>query len=293
MEEDSRYGRGSQRKPELTEDDRARIRAEEEEAFRAKVRAGLSERPVQPHVPVWVIGGGVALAAIAAFLLWPKLPAAPVQQSSTPQLADASPKAVPAEASLTSLSAPMIRELCAANIRDQLKAPATAQFNDPANPTLAGASWLWESHVDAQNSYGALIRSPLRCKVTGTSTTDAVILAELADEKGQYPSDKAALADQNEKEAAAEATRAINLCVERLRVKYPSNESRRLLMSCFGSDGLISIDEEANFQHIYSLDIDTGLDGDELRIDAESAGLDDDDPGHLWRWEAGKIEQLY
>jgi hypothetical protein len=54
---------------------------------------------------------------------------------------------------------------CESAVKDQLKAPATAKFsgerytdNDPG--------WLTTGSVDAQNSFGALVRNSFRCMLT-------------------------------------------------------------------------------------------------------------------------------
>lgn len=66
---------------------------------------------------------------------------------------------------------------CEGLVRDQLKAPATAQFtimsNDVGAPTGA-AQGIVHGAVDSQNSYGALVRSDWTCMVLPGSTVDAM-----------------------------------------------------------------------------------------------------------------------
>jgi hypothetical protein len=53
-------------------------------------------------------------------------------------------------------------------MKDRLKAPATAQFQDvsEADVNYLGDGTYWVlSHVDSQNSFGAMLRTQFRCKV--------------------------------------------------------------------------------------------------------------------------------
>jgi len=51
---------------------------------------------------------------------------------------------------------------CEARIEDLLKAPATADFNSTAT---GGGTWTVRGTVDAENGFGALIRSEYQCTV--------------------------------------------------------------------------------------------------------------------------------
>lgn len=55
---------------------------------------------------------------------------------------------------------------CRDAVRDNLKAPSTAEFGEPKT-TTAGKDWLIAGAVDAQNGYGAMIRSRYTCTVRG------------------------------------------------------------------------------------------------------------------------------
>jgi hypothetical protein len=58
---------------------------------------------------------------------------------------------------------------CEARIEEQLKAPSTAEFNSDAS---GNGTWTVTGTVDAENSFGATIRSEYQCtvKVTGEDT---------------------------------------------------------------------------------------------------------------------------
>jgi hypothetical protein len=63
---------------------------------------------------------------------------------------------------------------CEARIENLLKAPATADFETSA--TGSGSTWTVNGSVDAENSFGALIRSTFQCTVVlqGDSATTTV-----------------------------------------------------------------------------------------------------------------------
>lgn len=75
----------------------------------------------------------------------------------------------------------LIREHCLESVRSKLKAPATARFEDRTVPTFNNGSWAWGSYVDAQNSFGAMIRTSFVCTVTGTTADDARVQTVLLD----------------------------------------------------------------------------------------------------------------
>jgi hypothetical protein len=50
-------------------------------------------------------------------------------------------------------------------VKDQLKAPATADFTDDDEPAVDGIYYTFTGSVDAQNSFGAQLRSRWTCKV--------------------------------------------------------------------------------------------------------------------------------
>ena len=68
-------------------------------------------------------------------------------------------------------------------VTQNLKAPATAEF--PANTVdncqamLSAGTWKVYSFVDAQNSYGALLRSDYRVEMRHIATTDTWTLVDL------------------------------------------------------------------------------------------------------------------
>lgn len=75
----------------------------------------------------------------------------------------------------------LIREVCLTSVRNKLKSPTSAKFYDDALPSYSGSAWNWSSYVDAQNSFGAMIRTPFLCTVTGTSKEDARVVTVLLD----------------------------------------------------------------------------------------------------------------
>jgi hypothetical protein len=58
--------------------------------------------------------------------------------------------------------------VCQDAVRDRLKAPATAEFQAPRNAEIKrydSGNYEIVSYVDAQNSFGAKLRSPYTCVV--------------------------------------------------------------------------------------------------------------------------------
>lgn len=57
---------------------------------------------------------------------------------------------------------------CVEQASRQLKAPATAEFSSKAesHPTINGSHMVFSGTVDAQNSFGALLRSTWDCDIT-------------------------------------------------------------------------------------------------------------------------------
>lgn len=54
------------------------------------------------------------------------------------------------------------KEVCRNSVKDQLKAPATAQFSDE-QASGVGDTWAVTGSVDSENSFGALIRNTYTC----------------------------------------------------------------------------------------------------------------------------------
>lgn len=66
--------------------------------------------------------------------------------------------------------------LCQSHIKDRLKAPSTAKFPGPfsgdyAQPSLSNNTWTYIVSVDAQNSFGAMIRSTFACVIDASADT--------------------------------------------------------------------------------------------------------------------------
>lgn len=55
--------------------------------------------------------------------------------------------------------------ICQSFVRKQLKAPSTAKFPAAESTKRDGATYTVKGGVDAQNSYGAMIRTPYTCVV--------------------------------------------------------------------------------------------------------------------------------
>jgi hypothetical protein len=64
---------------------------------------------------------------------------------------------------------------CENAVKDQLKAPSTAKFSNERY-TDSDPSWRATGDVDAENSFGAMIRSHFDCDLTrGTGDTDFTV----------------------------------------------------------------------------------------------------------------------
>lgn len=72
-----------------------------------------------------------------------------------------------------------VREFCLTDLRKKLKAPATARFEDKGAPAWNGQRWSWASYVDAENSFGANLRTSFTCEVYGSSMDDAMVRTSL------------------------------------------------------------------------------------------------------------------
>ncbi len=57
----------------------------------------------------------------------------------------------------------MAVSICEDAVKNRLRAPATAQFPDPLAIPESGNRWRVQGAVDAQNAFGALVRSDYEC----------------------------------------------------------------------------------------------------------------------------------
>lgn len=57
------------------------------------------------------------------------------------------------------------KSMCEEFINDRLKSPASAKFAGSYPTYGTGEIWTWEAYVDAQNSFGAQIRTDFVCRV--------------------------------------------------------------------------------------------------------------------------------
>lgn len=112
---------------------------------------------------------------------------------------------------LGKMSANTVSARCEDAVRDQLKAPSSAKFVPGASAAYVGTAWRVEGAVDAQNSFGAMLRTRYRCDATGTTSDDLRVVAEVQEGSGEWPSDVAARRAREEavraEAAAAEAER--------------------------------------------------------------------------------------
>lgn len=71
----------------------------------------------------------------------------------------------------------MARVLCERSVKDQLKAPSTAKFDMPdisSRKVASGIEVTVRGSVDAQNSFGAMIRNRYTCEATADSKGENV-----------------------------------------------------------------------------------------------------------------------
>jgi hypothetical protein len=113
----------------------------------------------QPQPPVtrggargWVVL--LALGAAVAVLIWvlagaDGTPSKPADDTETDKF--------------TAISA------CKSSVESQLKAPATAEFGDEAASRSSTGTYVVTGHVDAENGFGAFIRTEWICDATPTA----------------------------------------------------------------------------------------------------------------------------
>lgn len=65
---------------------------------------------------------------------------------------------------------------CQDEVLSQLKAPATAEFVGSDRITEGEVGVMVTGEVDAQNSFGALIRSSYICSFTGQTVTEVLVI---------------------------------------------------------------------------------------------------------------------
>lgn len=136
-------------RPELDAETKARIEAEE--AYRRQLKSQATQRRGY-GCAAWGCGG-LALAAIALMGL-SALGRSSGNSTSSDRRVD-------------------FVVNCEYALKDQLKSPATAKISNAfADGILSTASgYAWDGTVDAQNGFGALIRSRFRCQGSPESPT--------------------------------------------------------------------------------------------------------------------------
>lgn len=78
-----------------------------------------------------------------------------------------------------SISAGDAEVACRVAVEKKLKAPASAQYPADIDPARTGNGWQWNAYVDAQNSFGAQVRTNFSCEVIGTDPSTAQIRVNL------------------------------------------------------------------------------------------------------------------
>jgi hypothetical protein len=78
-----------------------------------------------------------------------------------------------------SISATDAQVACQTQVEKQLKAPASADYPADIDPVKTGDGWQWNAYVDAQNSFGAKLRTNFTCEVVGTDPSTAQIRVNL------------------------------------------------------------------------------------------------------------------
>ncbi len=63
---------------------------------------------------------------------------------------------------------------CKGYVKAHLKAPSTAKFSNP-DFYGSGTRWIVKGDVDAQNSFGAMIRNQYRCEITGSGQSWSLV----------------------------------------------------------------------------------------------------------------------
>lgn len=102
---------------------------------------------------------GIAVFAVAmAALVWVAVQGPEEPKSPAELAAEYEPSAADAE------------RMCREDVARKLKAPGTARFGDvaaaPVGDTFGGDEWTVTGWVDAENSFGATIRSEWTCQAT-------------------------------------------------------------------------------------------------------------------------------
>jgi hypothetical protein len=111
--------------------------------------------PMKP----WHLVALVVFAAVFALVIFGRLPAAS-----------------PDESAACAMSQTFVRQ--------NLKAPSTATFpawsDDTCTVTRRNHIWVVRSYVDAQNSFGAMLRTPYTVEMTYSSSRDTWTLTDIA-----------------------------------------------------------------------------------------------------------------
>lgn len=102
----------------------------------------------------WLVGAAVVVSAIAGFVIY---------NSS----ANTAARDIKARMEV----APSLAErACQRQVEEQLKSPRTAKFNDLYAQGDGNYRFTVTGTVDAENSFGALVRSEIICDITVTET---------------------------------------------------------------------------------------------------------------------------
>lgn len=147
----------------VSEQERARNRAEHaavaERATAAQeaVPVGTVTGPWRWTVPFLLIGGFFGAIWLGGALL----PA----------------RSAPAPLALSQASSTDIQSGCEAMISRKLDTPSTARFPRAGTPDYVDDRWIYSDVVDAQNTFGAMVRRQFICTVTGATVAAGKVRA--------------------------------------------------------------------------------------------------------------------
>ena len=145
----------------LSDDDRARILEEERvrAAARAQAEAELKQKQTSPAAKGCLGCLGAAVISAVLFALVPAL------------LRDNGP-AAQAERELSN-ARPIVTTICETEVERRLRSPATADYpfgHVTAVQRTGPTTYRLASYVDAQNGFGAIVRTNFVCDVTGSGS---------------------------------------------------------------------------------------------------------------------------
>lgn len=108
----------------------------------------------------------IAIIAVVGIIIWA------TSGSNDSSTSSSTPEQVVTLPNGDTVNDTLANVLCRDQIRDQLRAPSTAEFPNPfssdyTRPTKSGNTWRNTIRVDAQNAFGAMVRSQWFCEING------------------------------------------------------------------------------------------------------------------------------